>query len=144
MLLQLYDSQWCSVAYASRAITSAEINYAQIEKECLGITFACEGLHQYIYGKPGVAVKTDHKLLVSIMKKPLSDCPIRIQRLLLKLQKYHKNLTYVPGKFLYTQDALSRAYVKTPFKTDIDGEQEVELYVEMVLSNLILIVVSSL
>ena len=68
-------------------MTSAEMNYAQIEKECLGITFACERFHQNIFGQP-VTTETDHKPLVAIMKKPLSDCPVRIQRLLLRLQKY--------------------------------------------------------
>ena len=84
-----------------------------------------------IYGEPGVVVETDHKPLVSTMKKPLSDCPIRIQRLLLRLQKYSIDLTYLPGQFLYDSDALSRAYVN-----DIDGEQEMEVYVDTVRSNL--------
>lgn len=135
VLLQKYDNEWCPVAYASRAMTSAEMNYAQIEKECLGITFACERFHQYIFGQP-VTIETDHKPLVAIMKKPLGDCPIRIQRLLLRLQKYAIELTYIPGTFLYTSDALSRAYVKTPYKTDLDGEEEVEVYVDMVMSNM--------
>ena len=37
------------VAYASRAMTSAEQNYAQIEKEMLAISFATIKFHQYVY-----------------------------------------------------------------------------------------------
>ena len=37
------------VYYASRALTSTEQRYCQIEKECLAIVFACERFHQYIY-----------------------------------------------------------------------------------------------
>ena len=36
-------------AYASHALTKAQQNYAQIEKETLGITFASNRFHQYIF-----------------------------------------------------------------------------------------------
>ena len=39
------------VAYASRALTSAEMRYAQIKKELLAIVFACECFEAYIYGR---------------------------------------------------------------------------------------------
>ncbi|UYV82346.1 K02A2.6-like, partial [Cordylochernes scorpioides] len=38
------------VAYASKALTNTETRYAQIEKECLSIVFACEHFYQYIAG----------------------------------------------------------------------------------------------
>ncbi|KAK2879315.1 hypothetical protein Q8A73_006228, partial [Channa argus] len=63
MLLQQHDKQWLPVAYASRALTSAQSRYAQIENEFLASMYALE---------------TDHKPLVSIMSKPLNDCPVRI------------------------------------------------------------------
>jgi len=63
------------------------MRYAQIEKETLGIAFGCETFHQYIYGKE-IILKTDHKPLISIARRNLSDCLPRIQRLLLKLQPY--------------------------------------------------------
>ena len=47
-LLQETDGQLMHVAYASRAMTSAERNYAQMEKEQPGILFACERFHNYI------------------------------------------------------------------------------------------------
>ena len=39
------------VAYASRALSDTQQQYAQIEKELLAIVFACEKFHQFIYGK---------------------------------------------------------------------------------------------
>ncbi|KAL7880871.1 hypothetical protein SRHO_G00031250 [Serrasalmus rhombeus] len=47
VLQQLHEETWQPVAYASRALTSAEVNYAQIEKELLATTYACERFHQY-------------------------------------------------------------------------------------------------
>lgn len=63
MLLQKYNEQWVPVAYASRELTQAETRYAQIEKELLAITYACERFHQYVYGRT-VNVETDHMPLV--------------------------------------------------------------------------------
>ena len=37
------------VAYASRALTTTEIHYAQIEKELLAIVFACQQFNAYIF-----------------------------------------------------------------------------------------------
>lgn len=76
------------MAYASWALTSAEIQYAQIEKELLHIVFACTHFDPYIYGRECVNVESDHKPLEAIFLEPLSSAPIRLQRMLLKLQKY--------------------------------------------------------
>ena len=74
------------VAYASRALTSAETQYAQIEKEPLATVFACERFDTYIYGRDAVTVETDHKTLVAIVRKALNAAPQRLQRMLLRLQ----------------------------------------------------------
>ena len=76
------------VAYASRAMTSAEQNYAQIEKEMLAIFFATSKFHQYVYGKPKVSLQTDHKPLESILKKPLCTTLPILQWIMLRLQPY--------------------------------------------------------
>ena len=96
------------VAYASRALNTAERNYAQIEKEMLAIVFGTNKFHQYIYGKQ-VSVETDHKPLESLFKKPLSKAPQRIQRLMFRVQHYDLKVNYVPGNQLLIADTLSRA-----------------------------------
>ena len=99
------------VAYSSRALTSAETNYAQIEKELLAIVFACEKFDQYVYGRDKVHVQSDHKPLEVIFKRPLVTAPKRLQRMLLRLQRYSREVTYVRGSDMYIADTLSRAYI---------------------------------
>ena len=97
------------IAFASRSMTDAEVRYAQIEKELLAVVFAMERFHQFTYGQ-SVTVESDHRPLEMIMKKNLSAAPPRLQRILLRLQRYNFSLTYKPGKELVIADTLSRAY----------------------------------
>lgn len=85
------------VAYASRALTDAETRYAQIEKELLAIVFACERFESYVYGRDVIRVETDHKPLEAIFTKPLNSAPKRLQRMLLRLQKYSLQVVYKKG-----------------------------------------------
>ena len=126
VLMQETEKEWMPVAYASRAMTKAEQNYAQIEKELLGIVYACEKFHNYIYGRKFLG-ETDHKPLITIWKKPLSQATPRLQRLLLRLQKYDFDLEYVPGKYLVTADTLSRAF--TDKNSHSSTENAVEVHV---------------
>ena len=64
-----------AVSFASRALTSTETRYAQIEKELLAVVFACEKFDKYIFGRDIVHVETDHKPLEAIFKKSLCDAP---------------------------------------------------------------------
>ncbi|GAB1598786.1 hypothetical protein Ahia01_000155800 [Argonauta hians] len=105
------------VAFASRSLTDTERNYAQIEKEMLAVTFGLEKFHQYTYGRR-VTIITDHKPLVSIMKKPLSKAPNRLQSFLLRTQKYSFDIIYKPGNMIPVADTLSRAPLPDKPKSD--------------------------
>ena len=104
------------VIYCSRALTTAEKAYSQIEKELLAITFALTRLDQFLYARP-VTVVTDHKPLVAIQSKPLGDAPLRLQRMLMTLQRYDYTITYQPGSQLCVADTLSRASL--PLGSDV-------------------------
>ena len=99
------------VAYASRALTSAESRYAQIEKELLAIVYACDHFEPHIYGRETVQVETDHQPLQAIVVKPLNSAPKRLQRMLLRLQKYNLKVKYKRGKEMFLADTLSRAHL---------------------------------
>ena len=106
------------VAYASRAMTDAEVNYAQIEKELLAIVFGVERFEQYVHGRP-VKIETDHKPLESIFKKTLVSAPKRLQHMMLRLQKYNLTVVYKKGSEMYLADTLSRAFIQSSSNEDI-------------------------
>ena len=85
------------IAYASHSLSSAEGRYAQIEKEMLAVLYGLENFHHYTCGRDTMVI-TDHKPLVSIVKKPLSCAPRRLQEMLLRTQDYNYLLSYRPGK----------------------------------------------
>ena len=66
---------------------------------------------QYVYGRDKVHVQSDHKPLEVIFKRPLVTAPKRLQRILLRLQRYSLEVTYVRGSEMYIADTLSRAYI---------------------------------
>ncbi|CAC5396000.1 unnamed protein product [Mytilus coruscus] len=120
------------IEYASTALTTSQKNWAQIEKELYAIVFGCERFHQYVYGRT-TEVETDHKPLEAIFKKPLVNPPPRIQKLMLRLQKYDINVVYKPGKLMYISDTLSRAYLNEfDNSCDKDIDAQVHLLVKHV------------
>ncbi|PFX12514.1 Retrovirus-related Pol polyprotein from transposon 17.6 [Stylophora pistillata] len=110
------------VAYASRSLTPTEVQYmyAQIEKELLAIVFGMEKFETYLYGRK-VLVESDHKPLEAILKKSLLNAPKRLQRMLLRLQRYEFEVSYKKGTSLLMADPLSRAYL-TPKEATEDQE----------------------
>ncbi|KAK3736228.1 hypothetical protein QZH41_007340 [Actinostola sp. cb2023] len=99
------------VAFASRTLSPTEQRYAQIEKECLAIVFGCTKFSQYITRRAKVTIESDHKPLQSIFKKSLLEAPCRLQRMMLRLQRFNLDVMYKPGPQMYIADHLSRASV---------------------------------
>ena len=91
----LQDEQ--PISYASRALNECESGYAQIEKELLAIVYRLERFDQYTYRRP-MEVQSDHKPLEIIVHKSLQTAPRRLQRMLLRLQRYDLKVLYKKGK----------------------------------------------
>lgn len=79
------------VAYASRTLNNAEINYSTIEKELLVILFAVEHFRPYVFDHQFTLV-TDHRPLVWLpnVKDPTS----KLMRWRVRLNEYDCNIVY--------------------------------------------------
>ncbi|UYV67706.1 K02A2.6-like, partial [Cordylochernes scorpioides] len=111
---------WRPVAYSSRTMTPTEKRYAQIEKEALAITWACERFQDFLLGKR-FRIETDHKPLIPLFStKELSSLTPRLQRFRMRMMRFGFEIVHIPGKELLDADALSRQ----PLLTTEGGENE--------------------
>ena len=137
VLLQEWEEDWRPVAYMSHSLTQTEQRYAQVEKEALGLTWACERFRNFRIGRH-IELETDHKPLLSLLgSQPLDALPPRIQRFRMRLMRYSYSITHVPGKSLWMADTLSRAPVKRDATPDEkEFLESTNIYVDMIIDSL--------
>ena len=97
------------IAYASHTLNETERRYSQIEKECLALVFGCQRFDHYLVGREKVTAYCDHKPLETILARPINAAPKRIQRMMLRLQRYRLNVVYKKGAQMFISDHLSRS-----------------------------------
>ena len=105
VLTQYFDGIEHPIAYASRTLSTAEINYTVTEKELLALVWASKYFRHYIYGRK-IFLITDHKALAQLKTIKIPDG--RLGKLLLKLQDLDYEINYRPGRLNGNADALSR------------------------------------
>lgn len=137
VMLQKEGDVWSPVAYASRSLTPTEQRYAQVEKEALALTWACERFNDFILGLH-FELETDHKPLVSLLGgQALDALPPRIQRFRMRLMRYSYTIKHIPGKSLTTADTLSRLPLTNSVTgADTDLMEDTNIYLESVLEGL--------
>lgn len=103
VLTQLIEGKERVIAYASRRLNNAEINYSPTEKKCLAIKWGIRKMRAYLEGYKFIVI-TDHLSL-----KWLNS----IIRWALELQQFNFEVQYRKAKLKVLADALSREPVKT-------------------------------
>ncbi|XP_051173560.1 uncharacterized protein LOC127289595 [Leptopilina boulardi] len=93
------------IAFASRTLNKAEINYTTTEKELLAIVWAVKHFRHHLFGRR-FKIVTDHKPLVWLFN--VKDPTSRLMRWRLKLEEYDYEIIYKKGIANTNADALSR------------------------------------
>jgi hypothetical protein len=113
------------VAFALRSLTKSERNYAQIDKEALGIVWSVKTFYTYLFGRLFTLV-TDHPPVTAIFspnKGITVTTAARLQRYALFLSGFNYQIEYKNTKRLTNADSLSILPLAEPDKKDtIDGE----------------------
>ena len=98
------------IAYASRSLTPAEQNYAQIEREGLAVHWAVKYFRQFLYCRH-FTLQTDCSALTKIFgsKNDLGGCALsRINRWCVDLMEYDFTAQHIKGAKNLVCDGLSR------------------------------------
>jgi hypothetical protein len=102
---QVVDGVERSIAYTSRKMESAELNYPTQQQELLAIVHALAAFGIYCLDKPPV-VETDHKSLEGLFTQKMANC--RLARWYDILAEYQPTFSYLPGAKNGIADVLSR------------------------------------
>ena len=111
------------VAYISRTLKKAEINYSATERECLAMIYAIKAFRPILYGKH-LTIVTDHLPLRWLQTH--KDSSSRLIRWSLQIQDMDMTIEYKPGKKHTNADALSRMICLIQFGDELrEGQQEI-------------------
>ena len=99
------------VEYHSRALTTTQQRYSNIEHETYALVNSVEHFHHYVFGKP-FEVHTDHQPLVQLSIKPLAELSPRLKHLLLRVNHYRYIVKYMRQTRVMIANCLSRIVCK--------------------------------
>jgi len=107
VLSQFQDGQLRVIAYGSRTLNKAEINYCITDKELLAVRYFIEYYRQYLLGRK-FCVRTDHQALIWLFS--LKEPKGRIARWLEILSAFDFCVEYRAGPKHGNADTMSRCF----------------------------------
>lgn len=116
------------IAFASRQLRGAELNYSVTEKECLAVVFALEKFRPYVEGYH-FNIYTDHSSLTWLFNQ--DNPPGRLARWIMKLSQYDFKIFHKKGTHNIVPDALSRVNCQEVDLIDIKVQGSDSWYVKM-------------
>jgi transposase InsO family protein len=123
VLSQVQGGQERVIAYGSRTLNKAEINYCVTNRELLAVKHFVEYYRHYLLGKHFL-VRSDHQALKWLFS--LREPKNRIARWLEILSEYDFAIEYRPGKKHQNGDAMSRIRCKNPRNCGCDSDDTLE------------------
>jgi len=123
-LTQKHADDYLPVAYFSKRLSSAQLNYSTREKECLGLISALLYFQYYTYGHK-VTVHTDHNSLQYLLsQKNLQGRLFRWVQILADFQL--AEVKYIPGEDNKIADFMSRPNENSEVQNHEELEKEFE------------------
>ncbi len=119
VLMQKYDQGLRPVAFLSKKMLPAEINYPVHEQELLAILHAMKAWRHYLSGKK-FKILTDHQSLQYIKSSKMATG--RQQRWAAEFSEFEFEIGYAPGATNVVADALSRSAAGGP--PDMEDQTE--------------------
>lgn len=106
------------IAFCSRTLKGAELNYGITEKEALAVLYCLKQWRVFVLGTKTTVI-TDHKSLTFLKKCRLMNS--RLTRWTLILQEYDLDIVHCAGKDNVVADVLSRYPVNQDDEVEVDA-----------------------
>ncbi|KAI8117633.1 hypothetical protein CVS40_10560 [Lucilia cuprina] len=138
VLSHIMDGEERPVAFISRALTKAERNYSQLDREALAIIFAIHKFFMYLYGREFTLI-TDIRPLFRIFhhnnKSPAMTSG-RLLRYASFLQGFNYKIEHRKADDIVNVDCLSRAPIKEKPNSEHFIDEEVRIIQEQIVNQI--------